>query len=84
MTRDDEMDDLRLDDIHRRKMNALRGLHPSDPDRPDFDDEPHNWNAFGRCRWCLVLREGSEPKAETEGLGAEPAEPGRDSDAPNQ
>ena len=32
-----------------------------------------------------ALREGSEPKAETrQRLGAEPAEPGRLADAPNQ
>jgi hypothetical protein len=29
-------------------------------------------------------REGSEPKAETEGLGAEPGEPGGDSHAPKE
>ena len=38
------------------------------------DDAPIAW----------VLREGSEPgRAETEGLGAQPAEPGPDRDAPN-
>jgi hypothetical protein len=34
----DEMAELRRDDIHRREVNAIRGLHPNDPERHDFVD----------------------------------------------
>jgi hypothetical protein len=37
----DEMAELRRDDIHRREVNALRGLHPNDPERQRLDEIEH-------------------------------------------
>lgn len=31
----DDINDLRLDDLHRRKVLADEGMHPRDPERPD-------------------------------------------------
>ena len=60
----DDATDLRLDDLHRRKMRALHSLHPFDPERPDDERECQTCEGKGTIDMRLSAYGDSDQAAE--------------------